>query len=73
MPDELRFYQLMHIPLPRYCPNCRYYERKKWKNPWQLWHRTCMKEGCTNEFETSYSPERPEIVYCEKCYQQEVY
>jgi len=28
---------------------------------------------CTNEFETSYSPERPEIVYCEKCYQQEVY
>ncbi len=28
---------------------------------------------CTNEFETSYAPERPEIVYCEKCYQQEVY
>ncbi len=27
---------------------------------------------CQNEFETSYAPERPEIVYCEKCYQQEV-
>lgn len=27
---------------------------------------------CPNEFETSYSPERPEIVYCEECYQQEV-
>ncbi len=27
---------------------------------------------CPNEFETSYAPERPEIVYCEKCYQQEV-
>ncbi len=28
---------------------------------------------CPNEFETSYSPDRPEIVYCERCYQQEVY
>ena len=27
---------------------------------------------CPNEFETSYSPDRPEIVYCEKCYQAEV-
>ena len=29
-------------------------------------------EPCPNEFETTYAPERPEIVYCEKCYQQEV-
>jgi len=29
-------------------------------------------DSCPNEFETSYSPDRPEIVYCEKCYQQEV-
>jgi hypothetical protein len=27
---------------------------------------------CSNEFETSYAPERPEIVYCEACYQSEV-
>jgi hypothetical protein len=27
---------------------------------------------CPNEFETSYAPEREEIVYCEECYQQEV-
>jgi len=27
---------------------------------------------CLNEFETSYAPDRPEIVYCEQCYQQEV-
>ena len=25
------------------------------------------------EFETTYSPDRSEIIYCEKCYQQEVY
>jgi hypothetical protein len=29
--------------------------------------------ACPNEFETSYSPDRKEIVYCERCYQNEVY
>lgn len=27
---------------------------------------------CSNEFETSYAPERPEIVYCEACYNAEI-
>jgi hypothetical protein len=30
------------------------------------------EEVCPNEFETSYSPDRPEIVYCESCYNTEV-
>jgi hypothetical protein len=73
IPEELSFYRRMNLPLPRLCPNCRHYERLAQRNPMKLWTRSCMKEGCTNEFETSYAPERPEIVYCEKCYQQEVY
>ncbi len=28
--------------------------------------------NCSNEFETSYAPDRPEIVYCEQCYNSEV-
>jgi hypothetical protein len=71
--EELDFYKKLNIPLPIYCPNCRHYERLSKRNPLKLWHRSCMKEGCNNEFETSYAPDRPEIVYCEKCYQQEVY
>ncbi len=27
---------------------------------------------CHNEFETSYAPDKPEIIYCEQCYQAEV-
>ena len=27
---------------------------------------------CPNEFETSFAPGRPEIVYCEQCYQSEI-
>jgi len=71
--EEFDFLKRHNIALPRYCPNCRHYERLSKRNPMKLWHRSCMKEGCTNTFETSYSPDRPEIVYCEKCYQNEVY
>jgi hypothetical protein len=71
-PDELKFYQKLQIPLPRLCFACRHKERLKQRNPMKLWHRKCMKPGCQNEFETSYSPERPEIVYCEQCYNAEV-
>jgi len=72
IPEELSFYRRMNLPLPRLCPNCRHYGRLAQRNPLKLWHRKCMKEGCVNEFETSYAPERPEIVYCESCYQKEV-
>jgi len=72
-PEELQFYKQKNLPLPRYCPNCRHYQRLKYTNSLKLWHRTCMHKGCANEFETSYSPERSEVIYCEKCYQQEVY
>lgn len=80
--SELQFYKRMNLPLPRLCPNCRHYQRLKQRNPLKLWHRVCMcdkenhqnhKGKCEVEFETSYAPNRPEIVYCEKCYQQEVY
>jgi len=81
IPAELQFYKRMNLPLPHLCPNCRHYQRLKQRNPLKLWHRQCMcdktnhlhKGKCEVEFETSYSPDRSEIVYCEKCYQQEVY
>ncbi len=82
LPDELKFYKKINVPLPRLCPNCRHFDRLKKRNPMDLWHRVCMcekekhfhgKEKCKMEFETSYAPDRPEIIYCEKCYQQEVY
>ncbi|MBI2024157.1 hypothetical protein HYT00_02105 [Candidatus Giovannonibacteria bacterium] len=82
IPKELEFYLKFNLPLPRLCPICRHCARTKQKNPWKLWHRACMcqvaghnwhqNNKCTNEFETSYAPERPEIIYCEQCYNQEI-
>jgi hypothetical protein len=68
-PDELQFYRTNDIPLPELCPNCRHYDRLSNRNPIKLWNRKCMNEGCLNEFETTYSPDRKEIVYCKQCYQ----
>jgi hypothetical protein len=78
--EDLEFYKKLNLPLPRLCPNCRHYHRLKQRNPFKLWHRQCMCEKdhphhngkCPNEFETSYAPDRKEIVYCESCYQQEI-
>ena len=80
--NELIFYKKMQIPIPRRCLYCRYATRIKRRNPFKLWYRQCMCEKqnhfhgtgkCEVEFETSYDPDRPEIIYCEKCYQAEVY
>ena len=82
IPEEFKFYKRMNLPLPRLCPNCRHYARINLRNPLKLWDRMCMCEKnshfhaekkCEVEFKTTYAPERPDMVYCEKCYQQEVY
>lgn len=70
---ELDFYKRMHLPLPHKDFECRHRERMSKRNPRKLWHRKCMKENCNNEFETAYSPDRTEIVYCENCYNNEIY
>lgn len=80
VPEELLFYKRFNIPIPHLCYGCRHYSRLRTRNPMKLWQRQCMceKEGhnhvgrCQNHFETSYDPNRPEIVYCEGCYQKEV-
>ena len=72
IPGEVQFYRRLGLPLPKLCPSCRHAKRIQYRNPLKLWRRSCMNKGCTNEFETSYAPDRPEIVYCESCYQNEV-
>ena len=81
VPKELDFYKRMNIPLPHKDFECRHQDRMKKRNPRKLWHRSCMCElknhvhaeiKCQNEFETAYSTERTEKIYCENCYQQEV-
>jgi hypothetical protein len=71
IPQELKFYREMDLPIPTKCPDQRHKERMALRNPRKLWKRKCMK--CKKEIQTTYAPERPEIVYCEECYLSTVY
>lgn len=95
VPQEFQFLKQFSVPLPRLCPNCRHYQRLKWRNIPKFQLRKCqcagdksengvyantakahqsheLEDHCPNKFETSYAPDRPEIVYCEQCYNAEV-
>lgn len=66
---ELGLLRKMNLPVPHECPKCRENRRFSKINMPGLYDRTCMK--CNAEIRTPFAPGRPEIVYCEKCYQQE--
>ncbi|MAF79915.1 hypothetical protein CL629_02445 [bacterium] len=68
IPEELNFYRHSNVALPRLCPNCRYGKRIELRTQPKLWRRKCENEECENEFETAYSPERKEIIWCQECY-----
>lgn len=69
--QEIKFYKKQGIPIPRKCFNCRHLDRMKYRTAKQIFDRTCAK--CASPIQSSYSPDRPETVYCEKCYLKEVY
>jgi hypothetical protein len=43
--DELSFYRRRSLPLPRECPNCRYYRRLAYRSPTTLRETVCMCMG----------------------------
>ncbi len=68
--QELFFYKRMNLPIPRICFYCRHQDRILRRGPIKFWDRSC--DNCNKSITTNYAPDRPEIIYCEKCYQQEV-
>jgi len=71
--EEVAFYKRENIPVPHKCPDCRYQDRIFRRIKPHLYKRLCMSNGCDNTFETGYDPKDKDIVYCESCYQKEVY
>ncbi|MBI4994186.1 hypothetical protein HZC21_00890 [Candidatus Peregrinibacteria bacterium] len=70
-PQELVFYQQQKLPIPHFHPDERYKRRIGLKNPRKLYRSSCS--NCKTEIQTTYSPQRPEAIYCEKCYIETVY
>jgi hypothetical protein len=64
--SELKFYKKMSLPIPQKCPDCRHFSRMKLRNPRKLFSRKC--ESCDQKICTTFSPDRPEKVFCEQCF-----
>jgi len=71
IPQELEFYRKHNLPIPKRHPDQRHLDRMALRNPRKLFTRKCNK--CDKEIQTTYAPERLEIVYCEDCYNKEIY
>ncbi|MDR0607931.1 MAG: hypothetical protein LBG52_06410 [Candidatus Peribacteria bacterium] len=68
---EVDFYRKHHLPLPTQHPDQRHWERMQLRTPRKFWERKCAK--CGKVIQTTYASNRPEVVYCEECYQKEVF
>lgn len=69
--QELKRLEEVGLAIPTKCPDCRLNERLMIRNPRRLYERKCDK--CSVKIDSTFAPERPEKVYCEACYLEEVY
>ena len=70
IPPELQFYRTITLPIPRRCFFCRHADRLRRRGPMKMYDRACTK--CGVAIKTTFAPDRPEIIYCESCYNVEV-
>jgi len=68
--QELAFYKESNLPIPHKCHLCRHRGRTAKRSPRMIWKRTCSK--CKIEIQTTYSPNNPSPILCEKCYLEHV-
>lgn len=71
IPQELKFYKKMGLPIPHRHPDQRHKDRMARRRPRILFDRNCG--NCGTDIKTTYAPDRPEKVYCETCYLSLVY
>jgi hypothetical protein len=75
---DCRYFELMSMrnPFKLYARKCQcagtQSDNELYANTAQNHLSHEMEQHCPNRFETSYSPERKEIVYCKECYEAEV-
>jgi len=68
---ELDLYRKMKLPLPTVHPTVRMQEALLLSLDGKKYETTCAK--CKKHIFSAFNPEDNFILYCEKCYQQEVY
>ncbi|KKP85856.1 hypothetical protein A3B84_01205 [Candidatus Nomurabacteria bacterium RIFCSPHIGHO2_02_FULL_35_13] len=68
--SELGFYRRMNLPLPDMHPLLRIEKRLRFVKDGKKYKAVCKK--CDKDIETVFNPSENFLIYCDKCYQQEV-
>jgi len=68
--SELEFYKRMNLPLPNIHPLLRIERRLRFVKDGKKYKDVCKK--CKKDIEVVFDPIDNFLIYCEKCYQQEV-
>jgi len=71
IPQELKLYKMLGLPLPRTCPDQRYRAMLKMQPPKKLTDTTCSM--CGIPIQTVYPKSWERKVVCEKCYLEKTY
>ncbi len=70
MPQEKAYLEKWKLAAPLKCPECRGVRRAALRNPRKISRRECGR--CSAEIHSTYALDRSEVVYCQKCYLEEV-
>lgn len=65
-PDDFAFYEKIGVPPPTFCPECRRQRRLSYRNDFNFYNRKCGL--CKRDIISLYSPENPQVIYCNKCW-----
>ncbi|HEV7702514.1 MAG TPA: hypothetical protein VGO63_03695 [Candidatus Paceibacterota bacterium] len=64
--EDKNFYEMMKVPAPTFCPECRFQRRLSFRNDRTLYKRTC--EICKKEVISVYRPGGGVKIACQKCW-----
>ena len=65
-PDDFAFYEMIKVPAPTWCPECRMIRRLIFRNERTLDKRKC--DLCHKDIFSMYQPETSFLVYCHDCW-----
>ncbi len=67
---EFNILKKLNLPVPAQCPKCR--EERRFNITNKPSFREAQCDNCNKEIKTAHPKDSGRIIYCEKCYQQEV-
>lgn len=67
---EQKFYEQKKLPNPDHCPACRHRQRMALRSERQLYKRDCDK--CKQSMLSVYPSDAPYVVYCQKCFWENI-